>query len=218
MDSNFLEQLAQLELRHKKFSLVGTGNVQAAGSLKSGFAVNVSPRQPTTPSTPPTFVCPDGPFTLVFSEVVIDGACQSYGLGSFKYSATGVDVNTTYVCSFVGTTSCGDPPCPCPDGVDANLYNSDSLVGAVHLKEWSDPDVDCSGDPTDESDQDVIASVYCDCNGLTIILGSELLFYATGITVPGTYSNIGAFNDLIHYGYFSDTLKSGHGGTVDISW
>lgn len=41
MDSSFLEQLANEELLFQKFSLVGTGNVLASGSLKAGYAVNV---------------------------------------------------------------------------------------------------------------------------------------------------------------------------------
>ncbi len=41
MDLSFLEELANEELRFKKFSLVGTGNVQAAGNLKAGYIVNI---------------------------------------------------------------------------------------------------------------------------------------------------------------------------------
>jgi hypothetical protein len=55
MDLSFLEELAKEELRFKKFSLVGTGNVQAAGSLKAGYAVNVGvgAEEDATPTPPP---------------------------------------------------------------------------------------------------------------------------------------------------------------------
>jgi hypothetical protein len=162
------------------------------------------------------FLGTDAVITLVFSGVTIDGICQTVGTGSFKDTPTIVDINTTYVCTFVGTTDCSNPPCPCGD-VPAGLYSSDLLSGAYNQKTWDDPDTNCSGTPTTDNNQDLGAFVYCDCTGLYIALGGDLFFYAQGIVAPGAYTNFGAFNDLITNAYFS-SLKSGHGGTVAISW
>ena len=177
-------------------------------------------RNPISGGRPPSagcFLSTDAIITLVFSGVIIDGICQSYGTGSFKDSATAFDINTTYNCVFVDTVDCFNvDPCPCSG--PANLYNSDLVTAGYHQKEWYDPNITCAGDPDLEVDVGMVASVYCDCTGLTVALAGDAFFYATGITSHGTYANSGAFNSLIHNPYFSDTLKAGHGGSVAISW
>ncbi len=42
MDTGFLEDLANEELLFQQFSLVGTGDISASGSLKAGYAVNIN--------------------------------------------------------------------------------------------------------------------------------------------------------------------------------
>lgn len=90
MDLNFLEQLADEELRFKKFSLVGTSNVQAAGSLKAGYAVNINVgAAPETSPAPPT--CSETA-TITLSDVVLDCGCTQIGAGFSLRYAIGTDI------------------------------------------------------------------------------------------------------------------------------
>lgn len=186
----------------------------------SGSLIDVTPQAPGAAPPGGCFLSTGDVITCIFSGITIDGTCQTYGLGngSFTDTASMVDLNTTYNSAFVDTVDCFNvDPCPCDAA--ANLYNSDVLTGAYHQQQWNDPNITCAGAPDGEADFDVLASVYCDCTGLTVVLaGSEIFFIATGITTPGTYSNEGTFNSTVHQPYFSDTLVAAHGGTVAISW
>jgi hypothetical protein len=113
MDSTFLERLSDLEIRFRKFKMVGTGDVLVGGSLKSGFAVNINRPPPPPPPPPPGGCPPDGsPITIVFSGVSINCLCTNPGGGSSGLIADDVSVNGSFVLTSFGggmwqTTSAG---------------------------------------------------------------------------------------------------------------
>ncbi len=131
MDLSFLEQLEAEELLFKKFSLVGTGNVLAAGSLKAGYAVNINA----------------GADTTLTGTAPIPGACC--------YNDGTCDDITEADCTAAGGdwqglgTTCDDDPPPCvgvccePGCVDNSTPDSCDADGGT----WMGFGTACDDDP-----------------------------------------------------------------------
>lgn len=163
MDLSFLEELAKEELRFKKFSLVGTGNVQAAGSLKAGYAVNVGVEDEAG-AGPTTGACCDGEDCSITTEAdctgtyqgdgtpcdpnpcATDGACCIDGECSILTEADCAEAGGDYQGD---GTDCDPNPCvatgACCHGTDCDIETEADCVGSDGI--YGGDGTSCSPNP-----------------------------------------------------------------------